>query len=62
MFKLEEYVAVLQPAWPCIGFNKKEHGGFLFALHQKLGFTDTDLAESFKLADNIATTNVFYSL
>ena len=31
-------------------------------LHQKLGFTDTDLAENFILADNIATTDVFYLL
>ena len=31
-------------------------------IHQKLGFTDTDLAENFNLADNIATTDVFYLL
>ena len=31
-------------------------------IHQKLGFTDTDLAENFNLVDNIATTDVFYLL
>ena len=31
-------------------------------VHQKLGFTDTDLAENFNLADNIATTDVLYLL
>ena len=31
-------------------------------VHQKLGFTDTDLAENFNLADNKATTDVFYLL
>ena len=31
-------------------------------IHQKFGFTDTDLAENFNLADNIATTDVFYLL
>ena len=30
-------------------------------VHQKLGFTDTDLTENFNLADNIATTDVFTS-
>ena len=31
-------------------------GSNLYLLHQKLDFTDTDLAENFNLADNIAKT------
>ena len=34
----------------------------IYLVHQKLGFTDTDLAENFNLVDNIATTDVFYLL
>ena len=34
----------------------------MYLVHQKLGFTETDLAENFNLADNIATTDVFYIL
>ena len=44
-----------------IQVTKKEES-IAILIHQKLGFTDTDLAENFNLADNIATTDVFYLL
>ena len=66
---ISEFISPGQPHQVChyiyavpAGFCDQKLGVFGRPIHQKLGFTDTDLAENFNLADNIATTDVFYLL